>query len=377
MKPLQESANVFIESVCDELGCRELARPLQEGFSAICEASDSRQSMPLPEELQNTIVDGFKYAIRNGFITRHATEYQGRHGDMRSFQKSHEIAMRLLDAIKQGNPDVAMVAAPYVAFGDGTVRYQAYATADWKNVVKIVSTNTGFPPENPPKLRVLTCFCCGDPGEANRWVKKLAASAGKTLETTGEDGHQRKSANDVARSRGKFIYNEIVTRLNDQYKTEIAPLVRELMQEICRPAGQRDMDKVAELSNRVREIYAERDKLIKQRDEYAWKLYHKKPVDAVERSYAPLSREELEKCVSELYGLNVEREGVLNSLNTVKAKLADMQSMPEGEIDRGMLDPLLKKKQELQERRFRIEEKVASCRDRLFGGREGKILFGK
>ena len=39
MNSLQKSYHVFIESVCGELGCRELARPLQEGFTAFCEAS--------------------------------------------------------------------------------------------------------------------------------------------------------------------------------------------------------------------------------------------------------------------------------------------------------------------------------------------------
>lgn len=38
MTSLQKSNSAFIESVCAELGCRELARPLQEGFSALCEA---------------------------------------------------------------------------------------------------------------------------------------------------------------------------------------------------------------------------------------------------------------------------------------------------------------------------------------------------
>ena len=377
MNSLQKSRHAFIESVCAELGCSELARPLREGFYVLCEASDNRQSMPLPEEFHDIIVDGFKYAIRYGFITRHATEYQDRHGDMWSYQKSHETAMRLLDAIKQGNPGVAMVAGPYIMFDDGSVRYQAYATVDWKNVIKIISTNTGFPPANPPKLKVLTCFCCDDPIEASKWVKKLAASVGKTLEPTNGGGFHKKSANDVARSRGKFIYDEIVRKLSEQYKTDIAPLVRELMQEICRPAGQRDMGKVAELSNKVRGIYAERSELVKQRDQYAWKLFRRRPTDTGERHFAPLSPEELENCVTELHDLNVEREYILNNLRMVKSKLAELQAMPEDEIDRGMLGSLLREKQEITEKRFRIEEKVEACRDRLLGGREGKISFGK
>ena len=39
MNSLQKSYHAFIESVCTEIGCMELARPLQEGFSAWCEAS--------------------------------------------------------------------------------------------------------------------------------------------------------------------------------------------------------------------------------------------------------------------------------------------------------------------------------------------------
>jgi len=38
----QKSYRAFIESVCAELGCRELARPLQEGFSVLCEARRKR-----------------------------------------------------------------------------------------------------------------------------------------------------------------------------------------------------------------------------------------------------------------------------------------------------------------------------------------------
>lgn len=389
-KKLQNrSLRKLIQSAMKSLGRSEPASPPQEGLSALresmmagksnalTEAGANRQSMPLPEEFNNTIVEGLKYAIRYGFITRHATEYQDRHGDMWSYQKSHAIAMKLLDAIKGGNPDVAMIAGPYLRYEDGSVRYQAYATLDWKNVIKIISTNTIFPPANPPKLKVWTCFCCDDPNEANKWVKKLAASVGKTLEPTNENGTHRKSANDVARSRGKFIYSEIVKKLSDQYKTDIAPRVRELMQEICRPAEQRDMGKVAELSNKIREIYAGRNELVKQRDEYAWKLFHKRPTDAGERHFAPMSPEELENCVTELHDLNVEREGILNKLGMVKAKLAELQAIPEDEIDRGMLGSLLKEKQEITEQRFRVEEKVNACRDRLFGGREGNISFGK
>ena len=37
MNSLHKSYHAFIESVCAELGCGELARPLQEGLAAICE----------------------------------------------------------------------------------------------------------------------------------------------------------------------------------------------------------------------------------------------------------------------------------------------------------------------------------------------------
>ena len=39
MNSMPKSCHAFIESVCAELGCRELARPLREGFSVLCEAS--------------------------------------------------------------------------------------------------------------------------------------------------------------------------------------------------------------------------------------------------------------------------------------------------------------------------------------------------
>jgi len=42
MNSPQKSYRVFIESICAELGCRELARPLQEGFSVLCEARRKR-----------------------------------------------------------------------------------------------------------------------------------------------------------------------------------------------------------------------------------------------------------------------------------------------------------------------------------------------
>lgn len=38
MNSLQKSYRAFIESVCAELGCSQLAHPLQEGFAALCES---------------------------------------------------------------------------------------------------------------------------------------------------------------------------------------------------------------------------------------------------------------------------------------------------------------------------------------------------
>ena len=37
MNPMQKSYRAFIESVCTEFGCTDAIRPLQEGFSALCE----------------------------------------------------------------------------------------------------------------------------------------------------------------------------------------------------------------------------------------------------------------------------------------------------------------------------------------------------
>lgn len=47
MNFLQKSYHSFIESVCVELGCKGLARPLREGFAALCEASGRK---PLTSE---------------------------------------------------------------------------------------------------------------------------------------------------------------------------------------------------------------------------------------------------------------------------------------------------------------------------------------
>lgn len=38
MNSLQKSYHSFIESVCNEFGCTDAIHPLQEGFSALCEA---------------------------------------------------------------------------------------------------------------------------------------------------------------------------------------------------------------------------------------------------------------------------------------------------------------------------------------------------
>lgn len=38
MNPMQKSYSSFVESVCKQFGCTDAIRPLQEGFSALCEA---------------------------------------------------------------------------------------------------------------------------------------------------------------------------------------------------------------------------------------------------------------------------------------------------------------------------------------------------
>ena len=47
MNFLQKSYHSFIESVCTELGCSEMAHPLQEGFSAMC-------NLDIDEVMQHT-----------------------------------------------------------------------------------------------------------------------------------------------------------------------------------------------------------------------------------------------------------------------------------------------------------------------------------
>lgn len=55
MNSLQKSYHAFIESVCAELGCRELARPLQEGFAALCEARYTYPTQKLHHYVKHTI----------------------------------------------------------------------------------------------------------------------------------------------------------------------------------------------------------------------------------------------------------------------------------------------------------------------------------
>jgi len=38
MNPMQKSYSSFVESVCKHLNCTDAIRPLQEGFTALCEA---------------------------------------------------------------------------------------------------------------------------------------------------------------------------------------------------------------------------------------------------------------------------------------------------------------------------------------------------
>ena len=40
MNPIQKSYSSFIESVCKQFDCTDAIRPLQDGFSALCEAGD-------------------------------------------------------------------------------------------------------------------------------------------------------------------------------------------------------------------------------------------------------------------------------------------------------------------------------------------------
>ena len=49
MNSLHKSYNAFIDSVCAELGCSQLAHPLQEGYSALCEADTGDTGNGYPE----------------------------------------------------------------------------------------------------------------------------------------------------------------------------------------------------------------------------------------------------------------------------------------------------------------------------------------
>ena len=64
--------STFIEGVCNKFGCKEAVRPLQEGFSALCEANGitaGRYAFGMVDEeaknlLGNQDIEGFKDYVR-------------------------------------------------------------------------------------------------------------------------------------------------------------------------------------------------------------------------------------------------------------------------------------------------------------------------
>ena len=372
MNSLQKSYRAFIESVCRLYGRPEMSVPLVEGLEALAEATTTGITrMRLPEEFRKTVADGFLHAIRNGFVSNHATDYQSRHGDMRSYQLSHESATRLMDCIRRGSPDVAIIADDYRPYDDGTVRYMAYATCDWKTVIKLVSCNSVFPPTNPPKLRVLTAFTVDDPWKAKGLMKSLRKVAGKVPEELGEKVPGKKTAFDVARSRAKSIYSDLGHKANTHYNTAIRPLARQIYEQIELPESERDPNLIVELSRRLREAYDAYDELCKQRDRYEWELYHRTPKRHIERATVPeLSAEDASLYANQMNELRYRLGRINGRLSQVKQEIEGLPRGEDGSIpdtERERFVSLSKERQDLNEERARISEKSDALKLKIFG----------
>lgn len=66
MNSQQKSYHAFIESVCTELGCKELARPLQEGLSALCEGM-TPGNLDLVRYFRDLDIEGDRNDVPKGF----------------------------------------------------------------------------------------------------------------------------------------------------------------------------------------------------------------------------------------------------------------------------------------------------------------------
>lgn len=286
---------------------------------------------PLPKEYQKTIEDSFRQAIISGAVTKHAMNYADRHSDMMSMQRSHETAMKVFDAIKSGNTDIPIVAGYYFTFEDGSYRYTAYATQNWKDIVKFVSTNTGFPPEAPFKLKILTMMTVSNPSEASVMLKALARKAGKTLGSIAPDSGKTdmKRARDAARSRDKYIYTELATRVNKINKETVSPAMREFYAEVKKPESQQDEAKLIDLCKRIREANAEMNELIDKRNQYAKRLFRNLPSNQTEplKVLEPCPDEEIIPSIRKMQSLESIYNQSKSQLADAKKKVAELEAM--------------------------------------------------
>lgn len=282
---------------------------------------------PLPKEYQKTIEDAFRQAIISGAVTKHAMNYADRHSEMMSMQRSHETAMKVFDAIKSGNTDIPIVAGYYFTFEDGSYRYTAYATQNWKDIVKFVSTNTEFPPKSPFKLKILTMMSVSNSSEAAVMLKTLARKAGKTLGSSVPDSGKTdmKRARDAARSRDKYIYTELGARINKLNKEVVSPAMREFYTEVKKPESQQDEAKLIDLCKRIRKANSEMNDLIDKRNQYAKHLFRNQiePLKVLE----PCPDEEIISSINKMQSLESIYNQSKSHLADAKKKVAELEAM--------------------------------------------------
>jgi hypothetical protein len=282
---------------------------------------------PLPKEYQKTIEDAFRQAIISGAVTKHAMNYADRHSDMTSMQRSHEAALKVFDAIKSGNTDIPIVAGYYFTFEDGSYRYTAYATQNWKDIVKFVSTNTEFPPKSPFKLKILTMMSVSNSSEAAVMLKTLARKAGKTLGSSVPDSGKTdmKRARDAARSRDKYIYTELGARINKLNKEVVSPAMREFYTEVKKPESQQDEAKLIDLCKRIRKANSEMNDLIDKRNQYAKHLFRNQiePLKVLE----PCPDEEIISSINKMQSLESIYNQSKSHLADAKKKVAELEAM--------------------------------------------------
>jgi hypothetical protein len=324
---------------------------------------------PLPKEYQKTIEDAFRQAIISGAVTKHAMNYADRHSDMTSMQRSHEAALKVFDAIKSGNTDIPIVAGYYFMFEDGSYRYTAYATQNWKDIVKFVSTNTEFPPKAPFKLKILTMLAVSNPNEAAVMLKALARKVGKTLGSSVPDSGKTdmKRVRDAARSRDKYIYTELATRVNKINKEAVSPAMREFYAEVKKPESQQDEAKLIDLCKRIRKANAEMNELIDKRNQYAKHLFRNLPAGQTEplKVLEPCPDEEIIPSIRKMLSLDSIYNQSKSHLADAKKKVAELEAMEPR--DEEQINDAKKEVQFAEENAIRSRERYNEYGSRVLG----------